>query len=97
MRFWLATVAVLALLGASGAEGAFHGRNGKIVFESTRDGDVELYVMNRDGTGQHRLTRSRGLDGFPEWSPDGRKIAFESNRSGGFDLYVMNANGTRST
>ncbi len=51
--------------------------------------------MNRDGTGQHRLTRSRGLDGFPEWSPDGRKIAFESNRAGGFDLYVMNANGSR--
>ncbi len=26
--------------------------NGKIAFTSDRDGDLEIYVMNKDGTGQ---------------------------------------------
>ena len=29
--------------------------NGKIAFESVRDGNGEIYVMNADGTGQTRL------------------------------------------
>ena len=49
--------------------------------------------MNADGSGQRRLTRSRH-DGFPAWSPDGRKIAFFSQRDGNGEVYVMNADGS---
>jgi hypothetical protein len=35
----------------------------KIAFESDRDGNEEIYVMNRDGTNQKRLTNNPGRDG----------------------------------
>ncbi len=40
-----------------------------ITFQSSRDGDWEVYVMRPDGTGQRRLTNSRGFDGDAHWVP----------------------------
>lgn len=57
------------------AAAALPGTNGKIVFESERDGNFEVYSMNGDGTGQKRLTNNASHDGQPVWSPDGSKIA----------------------
>ena len=42
---------------------------GKIAFASDRDGNLEVYVMNADGTGQTNLTNNPTDDGFPAWSP----------------------------
>jgi hypothetical protein len=64
----------------------------RIAFASVRDRNGEqcydtcfykgeLYVMDADGTGLVRLTRNRGDDGAPSWSPDGRRIAFASDRN----------------
>jgi Tol biopolymer transport system component len=53
-----------------------------------------FYVMNADGSGQRNLTREWGLDGFPDWSPDGRKILFGSKRDGNWEIYLMNADGS---
>ncbi|MFL5434279.1 MAG: TolB family protein, partial [Myxococcales bacterium] len=62
----------------------------KIAFMSDRDGDIEIYVMNLDGSNPTRLTRSPGRDAHPEWSPDGRKIYFQSPRDGGVpQVFVM--------
>jgi subtilisin family serine protease len=71
----------------------------KIVFQSTRDGQPEIYVMNSDGTGQTRLTNNPAWDTAPVWSPDGTKILFTSERDGGgtVSLYVMNADGSSPT
>ncbi|WP_394830482.1 LpqB family beta-propeller domain-containing protein [Pendulispora rubella] len=38
-----------------------------IVFVSERQNDVDLYVMRKDGTGQTRLTHSKGADWSPRW------------------------------
>jgi len=71
--------------------------NGKIVFQSNRDGNYEIYVMNADGTNQTRLTNNAASDFNPAWSPDGTKIVFDSDRDGNFEIYVMNADGTSQT
>src|SRR5439155_18274181 len=46
----------------------------QIAFRSERSDEPEIWVMNADGTGQHRL--AAGLS--PSWSPDGSKIAYAS-------------------
>ncbi len=56
------------------AEAAFPGANGKIVFASNREGNVEIYVMNPDGCDQARLTNNHATDDDPAWSADGTKI-----------------------
>ncbi len=72
-------------------------QNGKIAFTSTRDGNVEIYVMDADGSNQLRLTSNAAFDGDPAWSPDGAKIAFTSTRDGNEEIYVMNADGSKQT
>ena len=67
---------------------------GRIAFNSERDGNTEVYVMNADGSGVTNLTTSPSIDGLPGWSPDGSRIAFVSNRDGDFEIYVMDADGS---
>ncbi len=71
----------------------------KIVFQSYRDGQPEIYVMNSDGTGQTRLTNNQASDSAPAWSPDGTKILFASTRDDPMSpaLYLMNADGSSPT
>ena len=40
----------LAAIAAGQARAAFPGTNGKIVFETNRDGNEEIYTMHADGT-----------------------------------------------
>jgi hypothetical protein len=69
----------------------------KIVFQSMRDGNPEIYVMNADGSGQRRLTNHDGFDMAPSWSPDGSKIVFVTHREGPPMIYLMNADGSNPT
>jgi len=69
----------------------------KIAFQSFRDANAEIYIMNADGTEQTRLTNNPAKDGAPCWSPDGQKIAFDSDRDGNSEIYVMNADGSNPT
>jgi Tol biopolymer transport system component len=39
----------------------------KIVFESFRDGNSEIYRMNADGSSQKRLTKNPGRETLPDW------------------------------
>ena len=53
-----------------------------IVFDSTRDGNYEIYIMRADGSGQKRLTQNPWQDLFPIFSADSKRIFFNSNREG---------------
>ena len=57
--------------------------------------------MNKDGSGQTRLTYDGSNNDYPRWSPNGMKILFQSDRdhpdTGYMDIYVMNADGSGVT
>ena len=65
----------------------------KILFTSRRDGNLEVYTMNPDGSEQVNLTQHPALDLEAAWSPTGEQILFVSDREGTRDLYLMDADG----
>src|SRR4030088_1573763 len=49
----------------------------KLVYETNRDGNWELYLCNADGSNPANLTRTPDVDElYPKPSPDGTKICF---------------------
>ena len=64
-----------------------------------RPGNLELWVMNDDGSNKHQVTHNGAANFAPYWLPDGKRIIFASNqadpKSGrDFDLYLINEDGT---
>lgn len=62
------------------AEATVSPQGDKIVFTSTRSGDLELYTMNIDGSDVQQITDELGYDGGAFFSPDGTKLIFRSSR-----------------
>ena len=60
----------------------------RIAFLSRRNGYMDIYVMNVDGSGVERLTEGYWVREF-SWSPDGDRIVFYA-----YDIYIMNADGS---
>ena len=58
------------------AEATVSPKGDKIVFTSTRSGDLELWVMDIDGKNQHQVTSGLGYDGGAFFSPDGKQIVY---------------------
>lgn len=51
----------------------------KIVFTSTRGGDLDLYTMNIDGSNVKQITHRVGYDGGAFFSPDSQKIVWRAH------------------
>ena len=62
-----------------------------------RPGELELYVMNADGSGIRQITNNGAANFCPFFTPDDRRIIFSSNlsdpRGHNFDLYVVGTDG----
>jgi TolB protein len=53
-------------------------KDGTIVFTSLRDGDLDIYTMDKNGGDVRRLTNELGYDGGPFWSYDGKQIVYRA-------------------
>lgn len=62
------------------AEPTVSPKGDRIVFTSTRSGDLELYTMNLDGSDVQQVTDVLGYDGGAFFSPDGEKLIFRASR-----------------
>lgn len=60
-----------------------------IAFESNRDGNWNIYLMDTQGKNVQCLTEHAADDRRPSWHPGGREILFESNRNGSNELYTI--------
>ncbi len=62
------------------AEATVSPKGDKLVFTSTRNGDLDLYTCDIDGTNVNQVTNQLGYDGGAFFSPDGTKLVFRSSR-----------------
>jgi len=64
-----------------------------------RPGNLEIWVMNADGSNKHQVTHNGAANFAPYWHPDGKRIVFASNMADpkngrDFDLYLINEDGS---
>ena len=68
----------------------------KLAFQSRKDGNWEIYVLDLNSGKITRVTNALAYDGAPTWSPDGKQLAFESYRAQDLDIWKMNADGSNA-
>ena len=56
---------------------------------STRDGNLDVYVLDVDTQALSRITDDPGIDTEPQWSKDGQSLYFTSDRAGGPQIYKV--------
>lgn len=64
---------------------------------SGTQGNLDIAVINSDGTGLKTVTNDGGKlvhQDWPSWSPDGRRFAFSSTHEGNQEIYTAAADGT---
>jgi Tol biopolymer transport system component len=65
----------------------------RLAFLVQRRGLTQLYVMNADGTGTHRIAEELDVRGAPAWSPDGQWLALAANLDGEPHLFKIPVGG----
>jgi Tol biopolymer transport system component len=93
-------VAVLAFITAAGAAQPIRSEapavspdGTRIAFLSNKDGNDDVYVVARDGTGEVRLTNTPDEKSRPSWSADGKHVWFSSFASGVSRIYSIDPDG----
>ena len=67
----------------------------RILFQSNRGLDFDVYVMNADGSDVRNVTASPGDDRFPAWTPDGQRVIWTrfDDATLSFDLWTKSVDG----
>jgi len=63
----------------------------QIAFVTDRNGNLDIFIVNADGTGLEQLTTHTADDYDPFWLPNGDEIAFVSDRGGSPQIFKVNA------
>ncbi len=74
---------LFGVAGAYDAEATVCAKDGSVVFTSDKDGDLELYKMDKDGKDVVRLTSSPGYDGGAFFNADCTKLVWRASRPTG--------------
>lgn len=64
--------------------------NESIVFQSNRNGNVDIYLVDSLGNGLKRLTNNSANNSNPMFGFDNKSVVYQSDRNGTFDLYLLN-------
>lgn len=68
-------------------------KEGMLLAALSKDGNTEIYSMDKVGQIHNQLTHNRAIDTSPCWSPNGANVVFLSDRSGTPQLYIMDRDG----
>ena len=68
-----------------------------IAFESNRNGELEIYVIDDDGENETNVSAGSDTAWDYDWSPDSRKLVFVSNTDGNAEIYVVDRDGDNLT
>jgi hypothetical protein len=82
---------------STGSGPAWSADGTRLVFVDDDGGDLDVFVMNADGTGVVQLTDNTVRDESPSWSPDGNLVAFHSELSGTAQIYTLPVSGGTPT
>jgi Tol biopolymer transport system component len=66
-------------------------------FVTARDGNMEVYTMNADGSDPTNITNHPADDFVSTWMSDGSRLVFDTNRDGNWEIYSILLNGTGAT
>ena len=66
----------------------------RLVHSSWRSGNLDIWIMDRDGSHKQQLTSNAGVNFRPQVSPDGQTIVFGSTRKDAQHLWKMNIDGS---
>jgi TolB protein len=87
------TRAAFARYGGSNMSPAVSPDGSRVAMILSKDGWVDLYVCNSDGTGLKRLTKSPQDESSPCWSPDGKWILYAGKIGEHRALYKISPEG----
>ncbi len=91
---WNQTTQVTSGSKLDGREGVAYVSGGKVVYSSNVSGNLDLWIMNADGSNQRQLTANARNNSQPVATFDGRYIIFKSDRSGTANIWRMDVDGT---
>ena len=69
----------------------------RIAYESIRNGELEIYIIDEDAENETNVSGDSGNDTDFDWSPDSRKLVFVSDRDGNPEIYIVDRDGGNLT
>ena len=66
----------------------------KLAYQSSRDGNWDIYLAAGNGTKAANLTRHQAADARPQLNRGATAVVFNSDRDGNAEIYVVNADGS---